>query len=303
MGLEKLRVFLGKIELKTPFIMASGIFGFGETDINFLNIGKIGAFTTKTLTYYPMKGNLGPRIYETYGGMINSIGLQNPGIHYFIEKVLPNIKKKFDKIFVSITGNDEEEFVKLIKILNEENIDGIELNLSCPNFKKSKKMISQDPDLTFKIIKTIKNETKIPIIAKLSPNVTDISTIAVAAEEAGADMVSLINTVKGLRINLKKMEIIDGGLSGPAIKPIGLKCVYDIYKVIKIPIIGIGGICTAQDAIEYFLVGANAVEIGSGFFNNPAILDEISDGVIKFLTENNFKSIEDMIGILNEKKV
>ncbi|MCM8784782.1 MAG: dihydroorotate dehydrogenase [Candidatus Omnitrophica bacterium] len=302
MGIEKLRIKLGHIELKTPIIMASGTFGYGLEKINFIDYKKIGAITTKTITYYPWEGNPQPRIYETYSGMINSIGLQNPGVFYFIKNILPKIRKKFNKIFVSISGRTENEFIQLIKIMNKEKIDALELNLSCPNFEKEQKMISQSSDLTYKIVKKIKNETSIPLIAKLSPNVTNIKEIAIAAEEAGIDMISVINTVKGLCVDLKKMKIIDGGLSGGCIKPIGLKCVYDIYKVVKIPIIGIGGIIKGTDAIEYFLVGASAIGIGSGLFTNSQIIDEVIKSLINFLNKTKSKNLKEITGLLNEKK-
>ncbi len=299
MGMKKLKIKLGKIELNSPIILASGIFGYGNEKIDFIDYKKIGAITTKTITYTPWKGNPQLRIYETDCGMINSIGLQNPGIFYFVKNILHKIRKKWPKIFVSITGRNEKEFIDIIKILNREKVDAIELNLSCPNFEKKQRMISQDPDLTYRIIKIVRNETSLPLIAKISPNVNDIKEIAIASEKAGADILSLINTVKGLRIDFKKMKIIDGGLSGPSIKPIGLKCVYDVYRVVKIPIIGIGGITRGIDAIEYFLVGASAVGIGSGLFTNANIIEEIYKFLNQYLGKRNLKNI---IGLLNEKE-
>ncbi|MCM8807841.1 MAG: dihydroorotate dehydrogenase, partial [Candidatus Omnitrophica bacterium] len=196
----------------------------------------------------------------------------------------------------------EKEFVEIIKIVSKKRIDAIELNLSCPNFENEKKMISQSSELTFKIVKSVKNETDIPVIVKLTPNVTEIKEIAISAEEGGADILSLINTIKGLAVDFKKMRVIDGGLSGPSIKPVGLKCVYDVYKVVNIPIIGMGGITCGLDAIEYFLVGASAIGIGSGFYSNPQIIDDIYKTLKNFLRKNKFKSIREMIGLLNEKK-
>jgi dihydroorotate dehydrogenase (NAD+) catalytic subunit len=301
MGIKMLKTKLGKIELDTPIIMASGTFGYGIERIDFIDYKKIGAIVTKTITFYPCEGNPQPRIYETYSGMINRIGLQNPGVFCFVKNILPLIRKKYKKIFVSITEKTEKELLKLIKIISKEKIDAIELNLSCPNFERNKRMISQDPDLTYRVIKIVKNETDIPIIAKISPNVTDIKEIAIASEKGGADILSLINTVKGLRIDFKKMKVIDGGLSGPCIKPIGLKCVYDVYKVINIPIIGIGGIVNGLDALEYIMVGASAVGIGSGFFNNPHIIEDVYFSLKKYLKENKYKDIEQIRGLLNEK--
>lgn len=301
MGIN-LKVKLGKIELKTPVIMASGTFEYGLSNIEFIDKSKIGAITTKTITYQPFSGNPQPRIYETEYGMINRIGLQNPGVFYFIKNILPEIRKKYEKIFVSITGRNEKEFVELTRIISKERVSAIELNLSCPNFEKEKLMISQIPELTYKIIRIVKNETDIPIIAKLSPNVTDIKEIAIACEKGGADIISLINTVKGLKIDFKKMEIIDGGLSGPSIKPIGLKFVYDVYKVVSIPIIGIGGIVKGEDAVEYFLVGASAIGIGSGLFTNSMIIDDVIDSLKDFIERKKFKSIKEIVGLLNEKE-
>ncbi len=295
MGMKIIKTNLGKIELETPIILSSGVFGFGEEMPDLIDIKKI--------TYKPLKGNVQPRIYETYSGMINSIGLQNPGVFYFIENILPKIKKKFKKIFVSITGKTEDEFIDLTKIISKEKVDAIELNLSCPNFEKNRKMISQDPDLTYKIVKIVKENTDLPVIAKLTPNVTDIKEIAISAQKGGADILCLINTLKGLRIDLKKMKIIDGGLSGPSIKPVGLKCVYEVYKVVNIPIIGTGGIFKGQDGIEYILAGANAIGIGSGFFNNINIIDEIIEKLLNFIKKGKFGKLDKIVGLLNEKKI
>ncbi|MCM8818350.1 MAG: dihydroorotate dehydrogenase [Candidatus Omnitrophica bacterium] len=298
--MKSLKTKLGKIELATPIIMTSGTFGYGIEKINFIDYEKIGAFTTKTITYNPLRGNPQPRIYETEYGMINRIGLQNPGVFYFVKNVLPKIRKKFKNIFVSIAGRNEKEFIEIIKIIKKEKISAIELNLSCPNIEKKQRMFSQDSETTYKIISIIKNETDIPLIAKLSPNVTDIKEIAISAEKAGADIISLINTVKGLSIDLKRMKIIDGGLSGPCIKPVGLKCVYDVYKVVKIPIIGIGGIIEGKDALEYILVGASAIGIGSGLFSNANIINEVYNFLENYLKKNNLM-LENIIGYLNEK--
>jgi len=302
MGLKNLKVEIGKIKLDSPVIMASGTFGYGTEKFNFIDYKKIGAITTKTITLQPWTGNPQPRIYETYSGMINSIGLQNPGVFYFVKNILPVIKKNFKKVFVSITGKSEKEFIDIIRVLGKEKVDAIELNLSCPNYEKTQKMISQDSDLTYKLIKSIKNETNIPLIAKLSPNVTDITEIAISAEEGGVDIISLINTVKGLSIDFKKMRIIDGGLSGGCIKPVGLKCVYEVYKVVKIPIIGIGGIINGMDAVEYFLVGASAIGIGSGLFTNSNIIEDVINSLIDFMKKKGKKNLKEITGLLNEKR-
>lgn len=300
-----LKVKLGKIKINSPIIMVSGTFGYGIENIDFINYKQVGAITTKTITFEKWKGNPQPRILEIPGGMINSIGLQNPGVDYFCKKIYPqldNIKKSGTKIFVSITDRTLTQMLKILEKLNKLNIDAIELNLSCPNFEKGKLMISQMPEKAFLVVKEVKNKSKFPLIVKLSPNVTDITEIACAVEEGGADVLSLVNTLKGLAFDWKRGKIIEGGISGKCLKPVGLKCVYEVYKKVKIPIIGIGGITEGKDAVEYILAGANAVGIGSGFFSNPEIVKDVFEYIYNYLNENNFKSIEEITGLLNEKE-
>jgi len=299
-----LKTKLGKLSLNSPVIMVSGTFGYGTELTDSINYDHIGAVVTKTITFNPWDGNPQPRLWETPSGLINSIGLQNPGLHNFIQKKLPELKTLKPKIIVSFSGSDEQEIVKLTAKLAGEKISAIEFNISCPNFQKTKSMISQDASLTYKMVRLVKSKSKkIPLVVKLSPNVADITEIALAAEEGGADILSLINTVKGMGINIEERKIILGGLSGPAIKPIGLRAVYETYKKVKIPIIGIGGINSGKDVLEYLLAGATAVGIGSCFFSNPLIVDEIYEFLKNYLKEKNIMKLDQIVGSMNEKKI
>lgn len=284
--------------------MASGIFGYGEVGIDYVNYRKLGAVVTKTISLEPRKGNPQPRVWETSSGMMNSVGLQNPGVRDFIENKMPAIRTHGAKIIISIMGKTRDEIREVAEILvrMKDRFDAIELNLSCPNVDRDKPMVSQSPELTGIFVETAKHACgNIPLIAKLSPNITDITAIAAAAEKAGADGLSMINTVRALAIDTAGMRIIEGGLSGPPIKPVGLRAVYDVYRKSGIPIIGIGGITTGRDALEYVLAGASAVGVGSGFFSNPFIVDEIYDTLSSHLGKNG-KSLSDITGLLNEKE-
>ena len=301
--MKPLEVRLGRLSLKTPIIMASGIFSYGEVNIDYLDYKKLGAITTKTITLLPREGNPQPRIWETHSGMINCVGLQNPGIEEFIKKGLYNVNLKGVKTIVSISGENPDEIKKMTEMLIDKGVEAIELNLSCPNVNRENRMVSQSPEDTYSFIKAAKDIAKnITIIAKLSPSVTDITEIALSAERGGADAIGLINTVKAMAVDIEKKRVIEGGLSGPAIKPVGLKAVYDVYKKVKVPLIGIGGITTGEDALEYILIGASAVEVGSGFFSNPYLIDRIYETLTRFLKENNLKKVIDATGLLNEKK-
>jgi dihydroorotate dehydrogenase (NAD+) catalytic subunit len=305
MGMNTLGVKIGSLVMDSPVVMASGIFGYGEINVDYVNYKKLGAIVTKTVSLKPRKGNPQPRIWETSSGMINSVGLQNPGVKDFIKNKLPSIKRDGVKVIISIMGENEEEISKITEILMSEKklYNAIELNLSCPNVNRNKIMASQSPEMTGRFVKTVKKVCGgIPLIVKLSPNVTDITEISVSAEEAGADALSMINTVKAIAVDIKNNRIIEGGLSGTLIKPIGLKAVYDVYKKSKVPIIGIGGITTGKDAIEYIMAGASAVGLGSGFFSNPFLVDEVYDTLSSFLRENKFKNILKITGLLNEKE-
>lgn len=302
---KKMDVQIRELILKSPVVMVSGVFGYAEVNPGYVDYKKLGAIVTKTLSLEPRKGNPQPRVWETSSGMLNSVGLQNPGVRNFLKNKMPAIRRNGTvKIIISITGQDEGEISEIIETLMEEesHFDAIELNLSCPNIDRDKHMVSQSTERTGRFVETAKKVCgKIPLIAKLSPNVTDITTIAISAEQAGADGLSLINTVKALVVDTVGMRIIEGGLSGPPIKPLGLRAVYDVYKKISIPIIGIGGITSGKDALEYILAGASAVGAGSGFFSNPFLVDEIYDTLNDFLTKEG-KCLTDITGSLNEKK-
>lgn len=301
---KKLNVKIGTLRLKSPVVMVSGIFGYGEIDLEYVNYKKLGAIVTKTISLQPRKGNPQPRIWETASGMMNCVGLQNPGVRDFIRHKLPAIKRDGIKVIVSVMGQNESEISEISEILagEKESYDAIELNLSCPNIERDRPMVSQSPEMTGRFVETAKKAFgRTPLIAKLSPNVTDITAIAAAAERAGADGLSMINTVRALAVDTAGMRIVEGGLSGPPIKPVGLRAVYDVYRKSGIPIIGIGGITTGKDALEYVLAGASAVGAGSGFFSNPFLVDEIYDTLRDFLKKKG-KSLNDITGLLNKKE-
>ncbi|HNS31913.1 MAG TPA: dihydroorotate dehydrogenase [bacterium] len=298
-----LRVKIGGLALKSPVIMMSGIFSYGEIDLKYLDYSQIGAVVTKTITLEPKEGNPQPRIWEAGSGMLNSIGLQNPGISAFVSRHLPGIMERGVTTIVSISGQDSGEVVRMIEILLREGVKAVEINLSCPNVHRDKPMVSQSAEMTYRLIKDSKSASgNMLLIAKLSPNVTDIAEIAVAAEQAGAGALSLINTVKGLCVDIEGRRIVEGGYSGPPIKPVGLKAVYEVFRKVKVPLIGIGGIEKGRDALEYILAGASAVGVGSGFFSNPGLPGEICSAVKDFILANKFKSIRYIAGLFNEKE-
>lgn len=298
-----LSVKIGKLALKNPVMAASGTFGpeYGSlTDLD-----KLGAIIMKTITLNKRVGNLPPRIAETPSGMLNSIGLENKGIDDFIKDKIPLVSKVKAPIIASIAGEDENEFKELARRINKiKRIAGIEINLSCPNIKHGKRddLIAQDENATYEIIKSIRKETGLTIIAKLSPNVTDITKIAKAAESAGSDAVSLVNTFVGMAVDIETkrpmLGNITGGLSGPAIKPIALRMVWETYKKIKIPVIGIGGIMDARDALEFMICGASAIQAGTANFVNPKASAEIADGISDYLKRNKIGDINKLIGSL-----
>ena len=279
-------VKIGKINLKNPVMVASGTFGYAEEFKGLIDLKKLGAIVTKTITLDPKEGNPMPRICETSSGMLNAIGLQNKGVDNFIEEKLPYLSKIGVPVIVSISGEGAGEFSELAERLDrEKHVDGIELNLSCPNIK-ARGLIAQDKDATYEAVKSVREKTGKTLIAKLSPNVTDIVEIAEAACEAGADSVSLINTLIGMAIDVEtgkpKLGNITGGLSGPCIKPIALRMVWEVAKNIDKPVIGMGGIMTAQDAVEFLIAGAKAVQIGTANFIDPGVCEKIIKGVKKY---------------------
>ena len=299
-----LTVKIAGIKLKNPVITASGTFGYGEEYLKFLDLNKIGGITVKGLSSKPSNGNPPSRICETPAGMLNSIGLQNIGADAFIREKLPILRKYETKVLVNIFGYSEKEYLEVAKKLDDaEGIHGLEVNISCPNIKKGGIAFGKNAKLTYSLVKKLKASVSLPLIVKLSPNVSDITEIARAAEDGGADALSLINTLNAMAIDIKtrkpKLGNISGGLSGPAIKPVAVYMVFLVHQKVKIPLIGMGGIMNYKDAIEFFLAGAAAVSIGTANFINPKVSEEVVTGLEKFLVENKIKSIKELIGAIN----
>lgn len=298
-----LSVTIGKLKLKNPVMAASGTFGYGQEYKDFVDVKKLGAIVTKSITLKPKKGNPPPRIIETPSGMLNAIGLQNEGIDNFIKEKLPYLNKIGTDVIVSIAGERIDEF-KIIaeKLAKTGKVAAVEINISCPNIKYGEKLFSQDPKATYDVIRAVNESANFTVIAKLSPNVTDITEIAHAAQEAGADAVSLINTITAMAVDVKtktpKLANITGGLSGPCVKPIALRMVWQAKNKLQIPIVGIGGILTAEDAIEFMLCGATAVQVGTGNFVNPKASIDIINNLEKYLKENKINDIKNIIGAL-----
>lgn len=298
-----LAIELAGISLKNPVMVASGTFGYGEEYAQLVDLNRLGAIVAKTITLKPRLGNEPPRIVETASGVLNSIGLQNVGIDAFVNEKLPFFREYDVPLIVSIAGETTDEYVQLAKTLQGEKIAGLELNLSCPNIKYKKKlMFAQDAQATHQVVSRVKKATSLPLMVKLSPNVMDIASIAKVCEEAGADGVSLINTFSGMAIDVESrkpiLRQITGGLSGPAIKPIALRMVYEVHKAVKIPIIGIGGIMTAGDALEFIIAGAKAVAIGTGNFVDPLTPIKVIDGIKEYMVKNKIKDIKLIVGSL-----
>ena len=300
----KLSVNIGKLKLKNPVMVASGTFGYAEEFQDFMNLKELGAIVTKTITLRPKVGNAPGRTCETPQGMLNSIGLENPGLEVFIREKLPRLNKIGTPIIVSISALDDPgEFVILSRRLDKiKGVAAIELNISCPNLTHNSKLISQDPKATYNLVKAVRRATKKTLIAKLSPNVTDITEIAIAAESAGIDAVSLINTLNAMSIDIdtrkSRIATVTAGLSGPAIRPVALRMVWDVYQKIKIPIIGMGGIIDVSSALEFFIAGATAVAVGTANFINPKISHEIIMGIKKYLQKSNINYINKLTGSL-----
>jgi dihydroorotate dehydrogenase (NAD+) catalytic subunit len=297
-----LSVKIGKIRLKNPVIVASGTFGFGEEYEDFFDLNHLGAIIPKGISLRPMLGNPPPRIFETEGGMINSIGLQNPGYQHFIKEKLSFFENIKTHLIINFFGNTQREYVELAKRFDQvSGVSGLEMNISCPNVKQGGIIFCSDPKMTYRLVRAVRKATALPLIVKLSPNVTDIALMARSCEEGGADAVSLVNTFKAMAINIhsRKPELgnIIGGLSGPAIKPIALRMVWEVSQAIKIPIIGMGGIVRAEDAIEFILAGATAVQIGTANLVNPRTSIEVIHGIKKYLVENRINRFQKLIGL------
>ena len=295
-------VNIAGVEWKNPVTVASGTFGSGAEFAEFVDLNRLGAVTTKGVAHVPWSGNATPRVAETYGGMMNAIGLQNPGIDVFCERDIPFLKQYDTKIIVNVCGHAPEEYYAVVERLADEPIDMMEINISCPNVNAGFLAFGQDPKQVEKLTAEIKKRAKQPVIMKLTPNVTDITAIAKAAEAGGADAVSLINTLTGKKIDVNRRTFAvankTAGVSGPAIHPIAVRMVYQVANAVNIPIIGMGGISTAEDAIEMILAGASAVAVGTANFHNPAVTMEIVDGIEAYMKKYGFNSVSEMVGLV-----
>lgn len=294
------KVNIAGVELKNPITTASGTFGSGIEYDEFVNLSLLGAVTTKGVANQPWPGNPVPRVAETYGGMLNAIGLQNPGIDTFIKRDIPFLKEKDTKIIVNVCGKSVIDYVEVVERLGEEPVDLLEINVSCPNVKEGGIAFGQNPKALFDITREIKKKARQPVIMKLSPNVTDITEMARAARDGGADALSLINTITGMKIDVKRRSFAlankTGGLSGPAIKPVAIRMVYQVANVVKLPIIGMGGCMNAMDALEFIMAGATAVAVGTANFNDPYATEKVIKGIEDYMIENNIRDINDLIG-------
>lgn len=299
------QVTIAGVTLKNPVMTASGTFGSGMEYAEFLDLSRLGAVVTKGVANVPWPGNPTPRVAEVYGGMLNAIGLQNPGIDVFLERDIPFLKQHDTKIIVNVCGKTTEDYVEVVERLAEEPaVAMLEINVSCPNVKEGAIAFGQKADALFGITKEVKRHAKQPVIMKLSPNVTDIAEMARAAEAAGADALSLINTITGMKIDIHKRAFAlankTGGMSGPAIKPVAVRMVYQAAKAVKIPIIGMGGIANAEDAIEFLLAGATAVSVGAMNFVNPYTCAEVAEGIKRYMEQYHVESVTDLIGAVRE---
>lgn len=301
--MAELKVNIGNLELQNPVLTASGTFGYGYEFEDFLDINKLGGIIVKGTTLEPRQGNAYPRMAETAAGMLNAVGLQNKGVHVFIDEILPKIKHYQSRIIVNLAGSKVEDYVEAASILNEvTHVPAIELNVSCPNVKTGGMAFGTSCASLTEVVKAVRNVYKKHLMVKLSPNVTNIAEFAKTAEDCGADSVSLINTLMGMAIDAEtrkpKLSTVTGGLSGPAIKPVALRMVWQCSKAVKIPIIGLGGIMNATDAIEFMLAGATAIQVGTANFINPSISEEIVDGINEYCDRQGVKNVSELIGAL-----
>lgn len=296
------KVNLAGVELKNPVMEGSGTFGSGAEYSEFVDLNKLGAVVTKGVANVPWPGNPTPRIAETASGMLNAIGLQNPGIDVLIRRDIPFLKQFDTKIVVNVCGKTTEDYLEVVERLSDEPVDLLEINISCPNVKEGGIAFGQNPKAVEAITKAVKKVAKQPVIMKLSPNVTDITEMAKAAEAGGADVLSLINTLTGMKIDINRKTFAlankTGGVSGPIVHPIAVRMVYQAAQAVKIPIIGMGGIQSAEDAIEFLLAGASAVSVGTANFYHPNITEEVVDGIRAYMEKNGFDKVSDMVGIV-----
>ena len=297
-------VNIAGVEWKNPVTVASGTFGSGAEYSEFVDLNKLGAVTTKGVANVPWAGNPTPRVAEVYGGMLNAVGLQNPGIELFCKRDIPFLKQYDTKIIVNVCGHTTEEYVEVVERLADEPIDMMEINISCPNVKEGGIAFGQDPKAVEAITKEVKKRAKQPVIMKLSPNVADITVMAKAAEAGGADALSMINTITGMKIDINRRKFVlankTGGMSGPAIHPVAVRMVYQSAQAVNIPIIGMGGIMNADDAIEMILAGATAVSIGTGNFIDPRTAEKVVEGIEAYMRKYHVDDIKDLIGAVNE---
>lgn len=297
-----MRVKIAGVEWNNPVTVASGTFGSGEEYSEFVDLNRLGAVTTKGVANVPWPGNPTPRVAEIHSGMMNAIGLQNPGIDVFCERDIPFLRQFDTKIIVNVCGRSAEDYCEVVERLANEDVDMLEINISCPNVKEGGIAFGQNPKAAEEITKAVKKYAKQPVIMKLSPNVTDITEMAKAVEAGGADAVSLINTLTGMKIDIHRRAFAvankTGGVSGPAIKPIAVRMVYQVANAIKLPIIGMGGIATAEDAIEFLLAGASAVSVGTANFVNPGVTAEVAAGIEAYMDRYGFKTVSEMVGIV-----
>ncbi len=298
-----MKVNIAGVEWNNPVTVASGTFGSGAEFAEFVDLNRLGAVTTKGVANIPWAGNPTPRVAETYGGMMNAVGLQNPGIELFCERDIPFLKQYDTKIIVNVCGKSTEDYCEVVERLADEDVDMLEINISCPNVKEGGIAFGQNAKAAEEITKAVKKYAKQPVIMKLSPNVTDIAEMAKAVEAGGADAISLINTLTGMKIDINRRKFVlankTGGVSGPAIHPIAVRMVYQAFHAVKVPIIGMGGIANAEDAIEMILAGASAVSIGTVNFHNPSVTMEIVDGIQEYMKRYGFTSVNEMVGLVD----
>ena len=301
---NRLSVNIAGIELKNPVMTASGTFGSGEEYSAFVDLNRLGAVVTKGVANVPWPGNPTPRVAEVYGGMLNAIGLQNPGVEVFCRRDLPFLKKYDTKVIVNVCGHSIEEYTEVVRRLANEPVDMLEINISCPNVREGGIAFGTVPSVAEKITRACKDAAKQPIIMKLSPNVTDIGEMARAVEAGGADAISLINTLTGMKIDVNRRRFVlanrTGGMSGPAVKPIALRMVYEAAHAVDLPVIGMGGIATAEDALEFILAGATAVSVGTANFINPRATLDVVEGIDRYLEEKGIDSVRDLVGAVEE---
>lgn len=299
----QLNTKIGSLELKNPVMTASGTFGYGTEYADFMDINRLGAIIVKGTTLNPRQGNPYPRMAETPSGMLNAVGLQNKGVDYFVDHIYPVVSKFQTNVIVNVSGSSIEDYAQCASIINTlDDIPAIELNISCPNVKQGGMAFGVKPESAAQVVSAVRKAYDKTLIVKLSPNVTDITEIARAVEGAGADSVSLINTMLGMAIDAERrkpiLSTVTGGMSGPAVKPVALRMVWQVAKAVKIPVIGLGGICSATDAIEFLLAGASAIQIGTANFIDPAVSEKVVDGIEEYLTRHGFNSVEEIIGAL-----